>query len=83
MSEHILYIGTAEFKVDKLVPCGFLVGSYSSYFWRDEAEEELTVSFDIEDGSIPLQLASRNISVPVAEGTGMLYLPGHSDRDVH
>jgi hypothetical protein len=35
---------------------------------RDEAEEELQASLDIEPNSLPFQLSSRSISVPIKEG---------------
>jgi len=68
-----VFLNATKFKVDTLVPCRFLVGTYPSYFHRDEAEEEFVVSLSLDDQPIPFQLSSRNISVPIVEGSRERY----------
>lgn len=68
-----MFLNATKFKVDTLVPYGFLVGTYPSYFHRDEAEEEFVVSLSLDDQPIPFQLSSRNISVPIVEGSRERY----------
>jgi hypothetical protein len=63
-----VFLNYTKFKTDTLIPCGFLVGAHPGFFRRDEAEEELIGSLGLADNSIPFQLSSRNISVPIADG---------------
>jgi hypothetical protein len=68
LKECKVYINQTRFKTDTLVACGFLVGAHPGFMRRDEAEEELQASLDIEPDSLPFQLSSRSISVPIKEG---------------
>jgi hypothetical protein len=68
LKECRVYINRTAFKTDTLVACGFLVGAHPGFMRRDEAEEELKVSLDIEPDTLPFQLSSRSISVPIKEG---------------
>jgi hypothetical protein len=68
LKECRVFLNQTKFKTDNLVACGFLVGAHPGYLRRDEAEEELKASLDINSASLPFQLSSRSISVPVKEG---------------
>lgn len=69
LHQHEVFLNYTKFKTDTLVPCGFLLGAHPSHLRRNEAEEELRGSLGLEDDSIPFQLASRQISVPISEGS--------------
>jgi hypothetical protein len=68
-----VYLNHSKFKADTLVSCGFLVGAQPSHFRRDGAEEELRASLGITPDSLPFQLSSRSISVPMKEGDPSQY----------
>jgi hypothetical protein len=68
LKECRVYLNQTKFKTDTLVACGFLVGAHPGFLRRDEAEEELRVSLDLEKEPLPFQLSSRSISVPIKEG---------------
>jgi hypothetical protein len=68
LKECRVYLNKTKFKTDTLVACGFLVGAHPGFLQRDEAEEELRVSLDLENDSLPFQLSSRSISVAIKEG---------------
>lgn len=55
--------------------CGFLVGAHPGYLQRDEAEQELRVSLQLqredskaEEENIPFQLSSRTTTVAIKDG---------------
>ncbi len=68
LKECRVYMNRTAFKTDTLVACGFLVGAHPGFLRRDEAEEELKVSLDIEPDTLPFQLSSWSISVPIKDG---------------
>jgi hypothetical protein len=73
LKESRVYLNQTKFKTDTLVACGFLVGAHPGHMRRDEAEDELKVSLDMESTNIPFQLSSRSISVPIREGDPSRY----------
>jgi archaellum component FlaC len=73
LKECRVYINQTKFKTDTLVACGFLVGAHPGHLRRDEAEEEFRASLEIDSESLPFQLSSRSISVPMKEGDKSRY----------
>jgi hypothetical protein len=68
LHENEPFLNLIKFRIDTLIPCGFLVGARPQFLRRDEAEEELSGSLAMDDNPIPFQLASQNISVLVSDG---------------
>jgi hypothetical protein len=68
-----VFINQTKLKVDTLIPCGFLIGAHPFFLRRDEAKEKLTGSLGLPDCYIPFQLSSRNISVPITDGSTERY----------
>jgi hypothetical protein len=67
LTDNRVFINYTKFKMETLVPCGFLVGAHPGYPRRNEAEEELQASLGLDPDEIPFQLSSRSVSVPIKE----------------
>jgi hypothetical protein len=70
-----VFLNQTKFKTSTLVACGFLVGAHPGYLRRDEAEQELRVSLQLqqedskaEEENIPFQLSSRTTTVAIQDG---------------
>jgi len=60
-----VFLNQTKFKMDTIVPCGFLLGAHPGFFRRDKAEKEFQTTLNFTD-PIPFQLFSRSVSVPIS-----------------
>jgi hypothetical protein len=73
LKAHRVFMNPTKFKIDNLVPCGFLFGALPSYLRRDEAEQELQACLHITPKSLPFHLSSRPVSAPTPNNPSVRY----------